>query len=70
MNFVQHIDADNLTIEFVDYVKGLFKGQKIKLTIETEMDATDYLKSSEANHNRLMKAIKNVKKREKLVQVG
>ena len=69
MNFVQHIDADKLSIEFVDYVKGLFKGKKIKLTIETEPDDTTYLMASEANHKRLVKSIKNIKNRQKLVKL-
>ncbi len=69
MNFTQHIDADQLSSEFLDYVKALFKGKKIKLTIETDPDDTSYLMASEANHNRLLKSMKNIKKREKLVRV-
>jgi hypothetical protein len=69
MNFTQHIDADQLSPDFLDYVKALFKGKKIKLTIETEPDETSYLMASEANHNRLLKSMKNIKKREKLVSV-
>ena len=59
MNFTQHIDADKLDIDFVDYVKSLFKGKKIKLTIETELDDTAYLMASETNNQRLLKSIKN-----------
>jgi antitoxin YefM len=70
MNFTQHIDADNLTSDFLDYVKKMFKGRKIKLTIETEMDDTAYLMASEANHKRLIKSMKNVKNREKLVRLN
>ena len=69
MNFVQHIDADNLSVEFINYVKGVFKGKKIKLTIEAEMDDTAYLMASEANHQRLSKSIKNIKSRQKLVRL-
>lgn len=67
MNIVQHIDADNLSVDFVDYVKKVFKGQKIKMTIETELDETAYLMSNESNHKRILSAINNIKKREKLV---
>jgi hypothetical protein len=63
MNFVQHIDADNLTSDFIDYVKKMFKGRKIKLTIEAELDDTAYLMASEANHQRLVKSIKSIKNR-------
>ena len=69
MNFVQHIDADNLSVDFINYVKGVFKGKKIKLTIEAEMDDTAYLMASEANHQRLSKSIKNIKGRQKLVRL-
>jgi len=69
MNFTQHIDADNLTNDFLEYVKKMFKGQKIKLTIETELDDTAYLMASEPNHLRLLKSIKNTKNREKLVRL-
>ena len=62
MDFIQYIDADNLSTDFLDYLKKAFKGKKIKLTVETEPDATEYLMSSPANHKRLMKAIKNVEK--------
>ena len=63
MNIVQHIEADKLSVDFVSYVKKVFKGQKIKLTIETELDETAYLMSNEANHKRI------IKKREKLVHL-
>ena len=62
MDFIQYIDADKLSTDFLDYLKKAFKGKKIKLTVETEPDATEYLMSSPANHKRLMKAIKNVEK--------
>lgn len=68
MNFTQLIDADNLTTDFLDYVKTLFKGKKIKLTIETELDDTAYLMASEPNHQRLLKSMKNVKHRDKLIR--
>jgi predicted glycosyltransferase involved in capsule biosynthesis len=69
MNFTQYIDADNLSTDFLDYLKKAFKGKKIKLTVETEPDATEYLMSSPANHERLLKSIKNVKKRDKLIHL-
>ena len=69
MNFVQHIDADNLSVDFINYIKGVFKGKKIKLTIEAEMDDSAYLMASEANHQRLSKSIKNIKGRQKLVRL-
>ena len=69
MHFTQHIEADNLSSDFLDYVKKMFKGKKIKLTIETELDDTAYLMASEANHQRLLKSMKSAKNRDKLVKL-
>ena len=69
MNFTQQIDADNLTPDFLEYIKALFKGKKIRVTIEAEPDDTTYLMSSEENHERLIKSIKRIKKREKLIKL-
>jgi hypothetical protein len=69
MGFTQYIDADNLSVEFVDYLKVLFKGKKIKLTVETEPDETEYLMSSPANHKRLLKSIKNIEKGGELIEL-
>ena len=68
MNFTQQIDADLLTLDFLDYVKAMFKGKKIRLTIEAELDETSYLMSTEANHQRLIKSITNIKDRKKLIR--
>jgi hypothetical protein len=62
MDFTQYIDADNLSIDFLNYLKAAFKGKKIRVTVEEEIDATEYLMSSPANHKKLLKAIKNVEK--------
>ena len=70
MSFTQYIDADNLSTEFLDYLKAVFKGKKIRVTVETEPDATEYLMSSPANHKRLMKAIKNVEKGQNLIPLN
>jgi hypothetical protein len=69
MDFTQHIDADKLSIEFVNYVKDVFKGKRIKLTVESEPDDTTYLMSNKANHKRLLKAMKNSKNPERLVKL-
>lgn len=69
MNFTQYIDADNLSKDFLDYLKAAFKGKKIRLTVETEPDETEYLMASPVNHKRLLKSIKHIEKREKLVRL-
>lgn len=66
MDFTQYIDADNLSPDFLEYIKSTFKGKRIRLTVEEEPDETEYLMSSPANHKRLLKSIKNVEKGEML----
>ncbi|HWB62767.1 MAG TPA: hypothetical protein VG603_04590 [Chitinophagales bacterium] len=70
MDFTQHIEADKLTTEFIDYVKKVFKGKKIILTVEEEQDTTEYLLSSEANREKLMKSIEQAEKGEGLIKVN
>jgi hypothetical protein len=68
MELTEYIDADNLSIEFLNYLKATFKGKKIRVNVmETELDATEYLMSSPANHQRLLNSIKNIEKGENLI---
>jgi antitoxin YefM len=69
MDFTQSIDADNLSIDFLNYLKATFKGKKIRVTVEEEMDETEYLMSSPANKKRLLKAIENIEKGEGLIEM-
>ena len=42
-------------------IKQLFKNRTIRLTIDVDMDETEYLLQSEANKNHLMQALKNAR---------
>ncbi len=57
-----HIKANELDEKFIKSIKALFKSKRISITVEEELDETDYLLSTEANSKHLEDAIKNVKK--------
>lgn len=45
-----HLDTTSeLNADFLNVIKMLFKNQRISVTVEAEMDETEYLMSSEAN---------------------
>jgi antitoxin YefM len=61
MQAVYRLSADELDMNFLDSIKKLFKTQKLYINISTEEpDETDYLLSSPANAERLLKAINNI----------
>jgi hypothetical protein len=70
MDFTQLIDADKLSVEVIDYIKKMFKGKKIRLTVEEELDTTEYLLSSEANREILIKSIEQAEKGDGLIKVN
>ena len=43
------LNANELNINLLEALKSMFQGQRIKLTVDVEMDETDYLNKSEAN---------------------
>ena len=53
------LNANELNINLLEALKSMFQGQRIKLTVdvEMEMDETDYLNKSEANRLALEKSI-------------
>jgi antitoxin YefM len=57
-----HLKASELNEEFLKKLKTLFKGKNISLSVEEDMDETEYLLSTEANRKHLMEAIENVEK--------
>jgi len=68
MHTTFHLKASELNEEFIKAVKVLFKGRNISITIEEDMDETEYLLSSEANRKMLEKSLENVKQG-KLIEV-
>jgi hypothetical protein len=51
------LNANELNINLLEALKSMFQGQRIRLTVDVEMDETDYLNKSEANRLALEKSI-------------
>ena len=56
-----HLNANELNEDFLKKLKAMFKSKYISITVEEEMDETEYLLSTPANRKHLEEAIKNVK---------
>ena len=63
MDTLIKMNADELNISFLDFIKQSFKGKKIAVHVyeDEEMDETDYLLSDPVTKKRLLEAIENVK---------
>jgi hypothetical protein len=67
METVFKLKATELDSSFVKTIKNLFKDQEIEISIRTAKDETEYLLSSVANKNQLIKAIEQIKNNQNLV---
>ena len=62
MSTTFHLDtASELNMDFLIAIKTLFKNQRISVTVEAEMDETEYLMSSEVNRVFLEKSMEQIK---------
>ena len=67
MNTIYRLNANELDEKFVESLRALFKDKDIEIVV-SEVNETAYLLRSEANKERLLKAIENVEKGENLVE--
>jgi hypothetical protein len=51
-------EANKIDNQFLEAIKTLFKNKRIKVTIEDEIDETEYLLSNELNKEFLLRSIK------------
>ena len=56
-----HIEASELNNIFLDKIQSLFQDKKLVITVEEEMDETEYLLSSEENKKHLQKSIEQLR---------
>ena len=56
-----HVEASELDSNFLKKIQSLFEDKKLIITVEEDMDTTDYLLSSEANRERLKQSIQEAK---------
>lgn len=73
MYTLYRLNADELSVEFLESLKTLFRHKAIEIAVceaETvEQDETAYLLSNPANRARLLEAIENVRQQRNLVAV-
>jgi len=63
------LNANQLDIKFLNSLKALFKDKTISIIVEEEMDETEYLLTSEANRDMLLKSLEQAEKSE-LIKVN
>jgi len=68
MQTTYRLNANELDEKFIQSLKALFKDKDIEIMV-SEVDETAYLLRSQANKERLLKAIENVERGENLVEV-
>jgi antitoxin YefM len=62
MDTLVRMNAEEINMSFIDFIKTSFKGKKIALHIyEDDIDETEFLLKSNANEKRLYQSIDNVK---------
>jgi antitoxin YefM len=69
MSTVYRLKASELDRDFLEEIKATFGEKEIEIIV-SQFDETEYLLKSEANKNRLLKAIENVKKGQNIVEVN
>jgi len=66
-----HLNTNELTTDFLKAIKSMYKGKTISITVEAEMDETEYLLASEPNRNMLHESLKQAEKGELItVNIG
>lgn len=56
-----HLHTDELDETFLKTLKKMFKNKRISISVEEEMDETDYLLATEANRKHLMDSLAEAK---------
>ena len=69
MSTVYRLKASELDANFLAKIKETFGEKEIEIVV-SELDETEYLLKSEANKNRLLKAIDNIKNNQNLIEVN
>jgi len=68
MHTIYILKAKDLDQTILKGIKQSYKDKQIEISVR-ELDETEYLMKSEANRERLLRAIRNVKRRRNLIPV-
>jgi hypothetical protein len=63
------LQADKLSDSFIKAVKQTYKHRNIEIIVQEVQDETEYLLSSKANKEHLLRSIQNIANHTNLVQV-
>ena len=63
------LKADELSADFIKALKKTYQHRQIEIIVQEVQDETEYLMSSQANRNHLLRAIENVDHHTNLVTV-
>lgn len=69
MQSIYRLKANELNDNFLEGLKTTFKDKDIEIIV-SELDETEYLFRSEANKEKLLQAVENVKQRKNLIEVN
>ena len=70
MDTLLRMNAEEIDISLVEFIKSSFKGKKIALHIyEDTLNETDFLLANSSNKKRLLESIENVKNNINLKQI-
>ena len=58
MTSVFHISANEINADFAATLRNLFKDKNVTVTVDAEMDETEYLLQSKANRKMLLKSLR------------
>jgi antitoxin YefM len=70
MQSTYRIHTDELTDDFVQAIKVAYKDREIEIIISDDVDETDYLMSTPANRDHLLRAIENINNHTNLVRMS
>ncbi len=62
------LNADDLNASFIETIRTQFNHKEIEITI-VEEDATEFLRSSPKNHERLLRSIERLNNRDGLIEL-
>jgi antitoxin YefM len=70
MQTTYRVHADELTDDFLQALKVAYKDREIEIIVSDDVDETDYLMSSPANRDHLLRAIENINNHKNLVEMS